>query len=122
MRSVYPPQPGFHCGQIGVRGTRGFAANHRAPGDMEGMTKHLVSTLKRSELYALCDELEMRLEVADRVLDRYAKRKNVEIEALARDFVCCVVSASLSGAGFAAEEVRGMVRTPVRMRRELDEA
>ncbi len=80
------------------------------------MTKHLVSTLKRTELHNLVDELEMRLHVSDYVLEKYARSKSIDVESLPRDFVCVVTSASLSGAGFAAEEVRGLPRVPTRGR------
>jgi hypothetical protein len=79
------------------------------------MTKHLVSTLKRTELQNLVDELEMRL-LADYVLEKYAKSKGIDLESLPRDFVCVVTSGSLNGVGFAAEEVRGLPRVPTRGR------
>jgi hypothetical protein len=76
------------------------------------MTKHLVSTLRKSEQVALKDEFLKRLRIADAVLREFAEEQNVEYADLPPHLVSAVVQACMSGVGFAAEEVRG-IRRPV---------
>lgn len=74
------------------------------------MTKHLVSTLRKSEQIALKEEFLGRLRIAKAVLRESAQEDGVPVEDLAPYWVSAVVSGCLSGVGFAADEVRGIRR------------
>lgn len=76
------------------------------------MTKHLVSTLRKSEQVALKDEFLKRLRIAEAVLREFAEEQHTAYDELPEHFVSSVVQACMSGVGFAAEEVRG-IRRPV---------
>lgn len=78
------------------------------------MTKHLVSTLRKSEQVALKDEFLKRLRIADAVLRQFAEEQTVEYADLPPHVVTAVITACMSGVGFAAEEVRGIRRPPPR--------
>ena len=74
------------------------------------MTKHLVSTLRKSEKIALKNEFLDRLRIAKTVLRESAEEDGVAVEDLAPNWVSAVVTGCLNGVGFAAEEVRGIRR------------
>lgn len=85
------------------------------------MTKHLVSTLRKSEQIALKNELRIRLRIGITLLGEFAKDEGIDKEAISPQIVSNVLDACFRGVGFAAEEVRGMRTYAVRATPDADE-
>jgi hypothetical protein len=74
-------------------------------------TKHLVTTLRKSEQIAFKNELVQRMRIAKAVLKETAEEDGVDPVELSPHVIAGVIYATYKGIGFATEEVRGM-RSP----------
>lgn len=85
------------------------------------MTKHLVSTLRKTEQIAFKNELKLRLRIGTTLLGEFAEEEGIEKEAISPQIVANVLDACFRGVGFAAEEVRGMRAHAIRPRSDIDD-
>lgn len=86
------------------------------------MTKHLVSTLRKSEQIAFKNELRLRLRIGTTLLGEFAEDEGIDKEAISPQIVANVLDACFRGVGFAAEEVRGMRAHAIRVTHHGDDA